>query len=249
MIPKVIIFDLDGTLAESKRPLAVDMAEILSSLLNRTLIAIASGGAFNQFIQQVVERLPADANLEHLYLLPTSGAALFEFKNDTWEKVYGERLPEDEALRIQEVIRNVVEQTGIVDLATPSYGDRIENRGSQVSFSALGQLAPIDEKKAWDPDKSKRHLLQTALQAVLPEYLVAMGGMTTIDITQKNVNKAFGIERLSKHLSIAISDMLYVGDELEEGGNDSVVIPTGIPTHPVTDPDETKIWLRSLLAS
>lgn len=248
-MPKAIIFDLDGTLAESKRPLTIDMADILSRLLVRTNVAIASGGALTQFLTQVVERLPVDAPLEHLYLLPTSGAALFEFRHDTWEKVYEERLPEGEAMRIEEVIRHVVEETGIVDLSAPSYGDRIENRGSQVSFSALGQHAPIDEKKAWDPDKSKRQTLRTALQAELPEYSVAMGGATTIDITQKGVNKALGVERLSKHLSINVPDMLYVGDELEEGGNDSVVIPTGIPTHPVKNSEETESWLHTLLAS
>lgn len=249
MIPKAIVFDLDQTLAESKQPLSPSMAEVLGQLLTHTNVAIASGGALPQFTSQVVEKLPADAHLEHLYLLPTSGAALFEFRHDTWEKVYEERLPEGEALRIEEVVRKVVEDTGVVDLSTPAHGERIEDRGSQVSFSALGQKAPIDEKKAWDPDKSKRQTLRDALQAALPEYSVAMGGSTTIDITQKHINKAFGVKQLAKHLGISIPDMLYVGDELEEGGNDAVVIPTGIPTRTVANPEETESWLRTLLAS
>ena len=214
------MFDLDQTLAESKQALTPEMAALLSRLLSQTKVAVISGGALPQFLTQVVTQLPQGTNLSNLYLLPTSGAALYEWKSGTWEMVYEEKLSQEDAARIAEAIRAVAEETGIIDFSSPSYGGRIEYRGSEESVSALGQQAPIDLKKAWDPDKSKRRALQEALAKRLPEFAVGMGGSTTIDITKKGVDKAFGIEKISKHLAIPVSTMLYVGDELEAGGND-----------------------------
>ena len=80
---KLIIFDLDGTLAESKQPLTDEMAALVARLLAATRVAVISGGALSQFLKQVVAMLPVDANLANLYLLPTSGAALYEFHLST----------------------------------------------------------------------------------------------------------------------------------------------------------------------
>jgi len=35
-------------------------------------------------------------------------------------------------------------------------GELIEDRGSQITYSGLGQFAPLAEKVKWDPDFSKR---------------------------------------------------------------------------------------------
>src|SRR3546814_527397 len=44
------------------------------------------------------------------------------------------------------------------------WGERIEDRGSQITFSALGQQAPLDAKERWDPDFAKRKVIQAALR-------------------------------------------------------------------------------------
>ena len=49
----LIAFDLDGTLAESKRPLSEDMAAILARLLAITDVAVISGGDWPQFEKQI----------------------------------------------------------------------------------------------------------------------------------------------------------------------------------------------------
>jgi hypothetical protein len=95
---KLTIFDLDGTLAESKQALTAEMAELLATLLAKTRVGVISGGALSQFLKQVVAMLPVDANLTNLYLLPTSGAALYEFRNDNWNKIYEERLSEKDKM-------------------------------------------------------------------------------------------------------------------------------------------------------
>lgn len=247
MIPFVVFFDIDNTLTKSKEPLSTDVAIPLTALLRKTRVAITSGGKFEQFKRQIVAQLPTDASFEHLYLLPTSGAALYEWTLGDWNLVYEEKLSEDEALKIRDALQEGGRKTGLVDFSAPSYGERIEFRGAQVTLSVLGQEAPIDEKEAWDPDQSKREQLRAAIAELLPGYDVKRGGSTSIDVTKHGVNKAFGVRKLSEHLTLPISDMLYIGDQLFAGGNDEIVKETGIPTRAVANPSETVEVIKELI--
>ena len=247
---KLVIFDLDGTLAESKQPLTLDMAVLLEKLLEKVPVAIISGGALPQFLKQVVDQLPNTANLANLYLLPTSGASLYEFRNDTWNKVYEERLSEKEAYLIEIALREAAKETGVIDFSKQSWGDRIEYRGGQMSMSALGQQAPVALKKEWDPDRSKRKALQTALTKLLPqEFTAAMGGATTIDVTRSGIDKAYGLRKLCERLGIEEPDALYVGDELGAGGNDEAVYKTKAETKSVANPAETAKLIEKIIAA
>jgi phosphomannomutase len=249
---KLLIFDLDGTLAESKQPLTGNMATLVAKLLAVTKVAIASGGAFPQFIKQVVDRLPRDANLVNLYLLPTSGAALYEYDPSTslrtsWKKIYEERLIEKEAEKIGEAMITSAKESGVIDFSEPVWGERVEYRGGDVTFSALGQEAPIAEKKAWDPDHSKRKILLKKIEARLPEFSVKIGGSTSIDVSKRGIDKAYGVRQLCKRLNISESKALYIGDELEAGGNDEAVYKTEVATCAVTNPSDTVRTIKAIL--
>ncbi|HEX8946870.1 MAG TPA: plasma-membrane proton-efflux P-type ATPase [Candidatus Paceibacterota bacterium] len=247
-MPDCIVFDLDSTLAKSKQPIEPAMAAALTRLLACIKIAVISGGKLEQLTKQVADRLPPHAARGNLFLLPTSGAALYAYRTGTWTRIYQEALSPDEAASIRAALLSANEETHTVDFGTPAHGERIEFRGSQVSFSALGQEAPLAEKLAWDPTRAKREALRAALAPRLPGFEVRIGGTTTIDITKKGIDKAYGVRRLSEHLHVPIDRMEYVGDQLYEGGNDAVVTATGIPTHAVTDPTDTLQYLTPLLA-
>ena len=244
---KLIIFDLDGTLAESKQPLTSEMAELVARLLAVTKVAVISGGAIQQFLKQVFAQLPPDANFANLYFLPTSGASLYEFNEVGWGKVYEERLSEREARTIESAMREAAEKTGLIDFSESAWGERIEYRGGQVTMSALGQEAPLVEKKAWDPNHKKRHKLQSAIAERLPNFSVGIGGSTTIDVTKRGIDKAYGVRQLCKRLKIDESEAIYVGDELESGGNDEAVYKTAVETKAVATPAETATFIKKLL--
>jgi HAD superfamily hydrolase (TIGR01484 family) len=246
-LPKVVAFDLDQTLTESKAPLTPSMALLLEKLLARTKVAVASGGKFEIFKAHVAGLLPATANLGNLYALPTSGAAFYEYKNGEWTSVYQVVIPEEDAKNIMETMDRIAHESGTIDYTQPSWGERIEYRMSQVTLSALGQEAPIPEKLAWDPTMEKRVKLRNLIAAALPTYDVKRGGATSIDVTVHGVNKAYGMRKLSEYLSIPIADMIYVGDALFPGGNDEVVKETGIRTVQVAGPEETAQVIEGLL--
>ena len=145
----LIAFDLDGTLAESKQPLESAMGEALADLLEVAQVAVISGGDWPQFDKQVASRLPPRADLSRLWLMPTTGTKLYVHRGEDWETVYAELFDAEQRGRIFAAFDAALEATGFTPEET--WGERIEDRGSQITFSALGQQAPIHAKEVWDP--------------------------------------------------------------------------------------------------
>jgi len=86
---KLIVFNLDGTLAESKSPLDTEMLSLLHDLLRIVKVAVISGGDWVQFEKQLLSYLPHDEQLKNLSILPTCGTKFFKY-SDGWEKIYSE---------------------------------------------------------------------------------------------------------------------------------------------------------------
>jgi len=247
-LPRLIAFDLDDTLAESKSPLAPDMATALADLLALRPVCLISGGQLAQFTQQVLDRLPADANLDNLHLMPTCGTRYLRHDHGAWHEVYAHTLPP--ALREAAIaaLERRARQLGLWEPDEVVRGERIEDRGSQVTFSALGQQAAPEAKRAWDPDGSKRLALRAAVAADLPHLSVRAGGSTSIDITESGIDKAYGLTSLSQVTGCPLADMLFFGDRLDEGGNDFPVAQLGVPVCAVAGPADTVVRVRALVA-
>ena len=246
MTPTGILFDLDETLAQSKQPIAPDMAVLLTALLTRVPVGIISGSKYDILIQNVAEKLRSDTRY-NLYLLPTCGASLHYWDGEMYRTVYEELLTRAEEEEIQRALHEAMAETGVIDLTVPSHGERIECRGCQVTLSALGQVAPLEHKQAWDPDRVKRPILRDAIARRLPAFDVKTGGSTSIDVTKPGINKAYGVRKFAEHLSLSIPDLLYIGDALFPGGNDEVVRETGIPVRETTGPSMTADIIREVL--
>jgi len=234
---RLVAYDLDGTLAESKQPIDPKTAALLARLTKVAVVAVISGGDWPQFEQQLVGKLPVDTDLDRLFLLPASGTKLYRYRA-RWEQVYAELFTDDERARILDALASSVAEQGLD--ATRSWGDRIEDRGSQITFSGLGQQAPLNAKEAWDPDFAKRKRLQAALIPLLPDFAVRVGGSTSIDITRKGIDKAYGMAKLVTASGIPAAQMIYIGDAVYPGGNDYTVLEAGIDTIGIRDVAETR---------
>jgi HAD superfamily hydrolase (TIGR01484 family) len=245
-VPRVLAFDLDDTLAVSKSRIDPTMADLLGRLLQRVEVCIISGGRFEQFDAQVLQHLPIDdANRRRLHLMPTCGTRYYRWNGGAWAPVYIEDLAEDDKRRVVEVLTEGAQALGVWE-ANP-WGDIIEDRGSQITFSALGQTAPADVKYAWDPDGSKKRALRDYAATRLPDLEVRSGGSTSIDVTRKGIDKAYGIGKLLAGLNLTTGDVLFVGDRLDEGGNDYPVRAMGVPCVAVEGWEHTAEYLRRLL--
>jgi len=246
---KIIAFDLDGTLTESKSNLDKEMATLLCALLEKRNIAVMSGGNREQFQKQFLAYLHCSkTQLGNLFIFPTSGASFFKFQKNNWQKVYQYHFSQNEKTKILNAFEMAFTAIGYTQ-PKKIYGKIIEDRESQITFSALGQKAPLAEKEKWNKEMDIRRKLKKALKKHLREFEVRIGGLTSIDITKKGIDKAFGIKEIMKELSVSQKDIVYIGDALYKGGNDAAVLQTGIDIIQISGPEEVKYLIRSLLTT
>ena len=243
---RLVVFDLDGTLAESKSSLDAEMSTLLHELLGIIKVAVISGGNWPQFEKQVLSNLPHDDCLENLSLLPTCGTKFYKYATGYWEKIYSEDFTDDEKKKIIGSLTKAIEETGFKEKKI--WGEVIEDRGSQITFSALGQQAPLSEKEKWDPDFTKRKKIKALLDTLIPTFSVRLGGATSIDITKPGIDKAYGIAKLRDTLGIAIQEMIFIGDALFPGGNDYPAEEAGVKSIRVRDPNESKRVIETIVA-
>ena len=240
----LVVFDLDGTLAESKASIDPEMADLLGSLLGIVRVSVISGGAWPQFQEQVLARIRKDAALGNLFLLPTCGTQFYRYGTN-WQRIYSADFT---PLEKSQIIGALHCAMATESKAPKVWGEIIEDRGSQITFSALGQEAPLDEKRKWDPDFSKRKKMKVVLDKLIPQFAVNLGGATSVDITKPGIDKAYGIRKLRDILHIPIKNMLYIGDALFPGGNDYPAQQAGAYSIQVRDPRETKRVIEAIIA-
>lgn len=233
----LVMFDLDDTLAASKSALSDDMAALLRRLLATTTGCIISGGNYPQFQTQVLARIGEFDGIGNLHLMPTNGTQYVRWSGSEWETVYAEHLSDDEKQRAMRVVEEGARELGLWESQT--WGPILEDRGSQITFSALGQQAPVDAKAAWDPDGAKKESLRAYAAQRLPDLEVRSGGSTSVDITRKGIDKAYGATRLMEILGVGTEEILFFGDRLDEGGNDRPVMELGIDSVQVHGFDDT----------
>lgn len=241
---KLIVFDLDGTLAESKSAMDDEMVSLLNSLLAVAKVAVISGGDWPQFQRQLLAQNFISNRLSNLSLLPTCGTKFYQYLSD-WKEIYSDDLSVSQKDQIIKALNTAMHSLQL----TPAkvWGEIIEDRGSQITFSALGQGAPLFEKREWDPEFVKRKKMQELLNKLIPEYSVRLGGTTSIDVTRPGIDKAYGIAKLDEILGIRKTEMLFVGDALFPGGNDYPVVEAGVFSIHVRDPNETKRVIEAIV--
>jgi HAD superfamily hydrolase (TIGR01484 family) len=220
---RIIIFDLDGTLTESKSDLDNEMASLICELLQLRYVAVTSGCSFQQLKNQFLTRLPKSTNLSNLFLFPTCSASgyYYDRRRGRFSLTYSN--------------------------PRKMYGPFFENRGSQLTFSALGQKAPLRLKQKWDPNQKKRLRIRQLLKTQLPGFEITIGGTTSIDVTKNGVNKTLCVTNLEKRLSVKRENMLFVGDALFKGGNDHIMRSTGVRCLSVSGPKQTKKLVRRII--
>lgn len=251
---KIIAFDLDGTLAESKQSLESDMATLLCNLAKEKKVAIISGGSFHQFQKQFLPSFnPREEDKKIIYsnliLLPTSGSRRYQYDLNIgdWIMTDEEGMPPMAKEKTLAILHDFV-SSGKYGIGPVIEGDEvIEDRVTQITLSALGQHAPLEEKSKWDPDQSKRKEIIKELGPKLSEVEINIGGTTSLDFLPKGFNKAKGLIRLLNKFGMVIDDMTFVGDAIFPGGNDYSPYEAGIESIKVSGPDEAmeviKKWI------
>lgn len=247
---KLIAFDVDDTLVKSKNPVTDEMRDLLVKLLEHYQVAIISGSRYEVFQTNIIEPLSSvgGAKLENMHILPTCGTRYYthDCKAIDWTLEYAEDFTEAQKKEISEACEKRAREAGL--WPEHPYGEVIEDRLSQIAMSMLGQKAPAEEKYAWyDKNKHAAYVLTEKIAEDLPDYEVRYGGTTTVDVTKKGVDKAYGMQKLLEALNYTMKDALFIGDRLEEGGNDYPVKAMGVDSIDVSGWEDTPHVVRGIL--
>ena len=242
-----VAFDLDNTLAHSKLPMTAPMAEAFSRLTARLPVAVVTGGSFQLVRSQVLQVLTPQCRLDRLHIMPTSGTRYYRWDSGQWSCIYTHDLSDQERAQAISSLERHAKEQGI--WADRVWGQRIEDRGGQITFSALGQLAPLERKQVWDPTDEKKNRLVHAVSQDLPDLAVRSGGSTSVDISERGIDKAYAVRQLSAILHVAIDHIIFVGDRMDSDGNDYPAACAGVMPIGVRGPADTLRVCRALLGN
>lgn len=247
---KVLAFDMDDTIAITKSPISERMATAFNHILDNFDICIISGGNYNLFGHQFISRLDVDEDkLKRIHLMPTCGTRYYRYNESTkdWTLQYADDLTDEEKVKIAKVLEEAARETGYWP-ENPA-GEVIEDRDSQITYSALGQQAAAEDKYAWDPSGEKRMEIRALALDKIPELEIRLGGTTSIDVTRKGIDKAYGMKKLMEANGFNKEDILFFGDKLQEGGNDYPVKAFGIDSIEVTRWEDTANCLEAIVSA
>ena len=258
---KVLSFDIDQTLNVAKTPITEDVAELLTNCLDHFEICPISGQKFDQFLIQIINPMleygVSPKQLSHMHMFVAQGTQYYHYRPESddeeydeshWQQVYNHPLTDEQIEKITNAIETAAKETGFWEEDKLQEGDEIiENRLSQVTFSALGQKAGTEEKYAWDPDHKKREQIVAKAKELAPEFDYEIGGTTSINAFTPGMNKQFGMTHLMEELGVVKEDILYFGDMTQPGGNDYPVVRMGIDTITVRSHEDTAYALRGIL--
>jgi hypothetical protein len=206
---------------------------------------VLSGADWTRCESQLLAGLTPGHPHHQLTILPVCGTQLYRY-SDHWGRIYTRDFSAVQKDKITNAIERTIEMMNF-DLAQ-IWGPLIEDRGSQVTYSGLGQLAPVAERRKWDPDCVKRRRMKAFLDQFIPEYSVHLGGMTSIDITKPGLDKGYGIRQLRDVFGIPIQEMLFIGNTSLPGGNDLAAKAAGVHAIGVRAPEETKRVIEAIIA-
>jgi hypothetical protein len=233
---KVLAFDLDGTLAESKQAIPVKIANELNRLLDNYTVAIVTGGNLEQVQKQVISKLSNPVGLE---IFSCSGATYHIYGVNGLVPIYEHTIKDADRWEIQSQIETIARKLGYWQEVT--HGNAFEFRGSQLTWSAMGQLAAVEVKSGFDPDGSKRKQIIDELNLV--GFDVRIGGSTSIDVTLSGYDKGYAMQVLGKS-GFKLDEIIYFGDQFGPGGNDLPVRKSGVLCYTVKNWGETIKWLQ-----
>ena len=235
---KLVAFDLDGTLTQHKEPLGEENRRVLDALAQRyRLVMVGAGQACRIFRQMGGYPMDIIGNYGLQY-------ARYDAQSGELQMVRDLQLPCDRE-SVERRIAVLRQRFGYEDFA----GESVEYHPSGcVTFPVLGTKAQQADKLAFDPERTKRRAVYDLVVQAFPEYHVFVGGSSSFDMAPRPYNKYHALDEYCRQRGITHDQVVYMGDDYGQGGNDESVYLSDIPFITVDDyrtlPQRAEILLK-----
>ena len=205
---KHFFFDMDKTVAPSRQPIRPEMYDLLAGLAEDVILV---SGQLCEKIKWQSNELPA------AYLGQNGNHAIDEDSTELWHTPLTDTERAEVLAHIETLMSALPEQPN------PEY-DPIEDRGAQITFSPVGNTAPVELKLPYDPDKKKRFALMEQYPFESETMMLLIGGTTSMDYVPKERHKGANVKKYIELKGWNPEECVYYGDGLYPGGNDEFVI-------------------------
>ena len=215
---KLVAFDLDGTLTQHKVPLDEKNRAALDALGKKyKLLMVGAGECQRIFLQ--MGKYPID-------VLGSYGMQYGEYNKESGEldMIYKKSVPCDRE-SVERRAKIFREKYGFTDYA----GDSVQYFPTGgITLALLGTDAKLPEKLAFDPTREKRRAVFGAVKEMFPDFKVFIGGTSSFDMAPAPYDKYYALDVYCRERGYSHDEVVFVGDDWGEGGNDSPVYESDI---------------------
>ena len=210
---KIIAMDLDGTLTQHKQTLDEANKAVLERLSKKYKLLMVGAGQVMRIFNQLGE-FPID-------IIGNYGLQYGVYNKETKSMDIIRDLQFDiDKPSVEERVATLRNKYGYTDFS----GDNVEYHPSGcVTFPLLGTKANQDDKLSFDPDRKKRRKIYKDVCETFSDYKVFVGGSSSFDMAPAPYDKAYALSLYCKENNIKHSEVVYIGDDYGEGGNDESV--------------------------
>jgi HAD superfamily hydrolase (TIGR01484 family) len=247
MLARLLLFDVDGTIAESGKVMDNRIKVFLQELQQKKKVklGIVGGGTFSKICEQL-DDLVVD------YIFSECGSTYHYWEDNEYRLESMKILREHELyVKCKELTRHVLQFIG-KNVETIS-GKFVDVRNGLIYISLVGMQADEKERKEFLKEENEKQLRKQLLMELREmlvrnawdnELHVTIGGSTGIAIYPKEWDKS----QILKKLNLGeFEQIYYFGDRYETDGNDfPIIFHEGIDGIPVDSIDETFRFLKFL---
>ena len=239
----LILFDIDGTLTESRKVIEEDMVDTLKKLVNKDNLDIGFVGGSD--LTKQIEQLKEE-NLD-LFKWRFSENGLMAYKNNDLinKKSIVDELGEGVYSTLINICLRVLSETDI----PVKRGNFIELRNGMINISPIGRSCSQSERDQFYELDKKDKIREKMIVRIKKLYGVdnltySIGGQISIDIFPCGWDKTYCLQFVEN-----LYDKIYFfGDKTELGGNDyEIYNHTRVKGHTVNSYKETIKFLEEFI--
>jgi len=227
----ICLFDVDGTLTESRKRIDKTMLEVLRELSYTTEIGLLTGSGL-EYVKEQLWPLLADQELNlNCHILPCNGVEYYipnpdspgnflEIHRNSMEAKIGF----EKFQAIMKIIMVLQAQIAEADYDISFSGHHIQNRESTINWSPIGRNANTGERqqfvamdKIYGIRKKLIHEFKKKMKKeAIDDVIIKLAGDTSFDIYPDGWDKTYAL----KHFPEDQWDCFFVGDRCFPDGND-----------------------------
>lgn len=233
---EVFVFDVDGTLTESRKQIDPEFKSFLVEFVESNDVFLVTGSDRLKTYEQI-------------------GFSLYESCKGVWqcngnEYWVGSQLIEKNDFKPEYEFKKFLKDK-VANSRYPIKTDgHLEERTGMINFSVVGRNCTAEQRKeyfAWDKKYHERYLICEEINRDYPKLHASVGGEISIDIAPRGNNKSKAYDMLSKEYD----HIHFFGDKMTYGGNDyplalTIELSKTGTTYPVESYKQTWEVLKAL---